>query len=230
VFHAFSRLIRAELSLEMPVIGCVHMQERLGAAASPHPAPGRPGTFDANAQTFLRMGELLLHEQCSAASEPPAQAETAGAPRAATTITSREIAEANELLSARLEPHRRKKLRIDVAWAATLEVGTRRIAVRVADLSLSGAALEVVSMLVPGTQGRLILDQLPGQPNIEVLVKSQRPEIGRAGVAFVGAEEMRRALVAIAEGQRGQTVEEPIEDEFEDEEPTQSLRVPTGIG
>src|SRR6185295_19052741 len=133
-----------------------------------HPAPGRPGTFDANAQTFLRMGELLLHEQCSAASEPPPETETAGAPRAVTTITSREIAEATALLSARLEPHRRKKLRLDVAWAATLEVGTRRIAVRVVDLSLSGAALELVPTLVPGTQGRLILDQLPGQPDIPV--------------------------------------------------------------
>src|SRR6185436_13463896 len=54
VFHAFSRLIRAELSLDMPVMGCVHMQERLGTTAGAHPAPGRPGTFDANAQTFLR--------------------------------------------------------------------------------------------------------------------------------------------------------------------------------
>ncbi|HET6149557.1 MAG TPA: P-loop NTPase [Polyangia bacterium] len=228
LFHAFSRLLRSELSLDIPVIGYVQMQERLGTTASAHPAPGRPGsTFDGNAQAFLRMGELLLYEQGSAGDAPPAEppaADAPGVPDSAPAITPREIAEADALLSARLEPHRRKRVRIEVAWAATLEVDTRRIAVRVADVSLSGAALEVVSVLVPGSQGTLILDQLPGQPDIPVMVKSLRPELGRAGVAFVGAEAMRRALMATAEDQRGPAVEVTAEDEFE-EEPTLSLRV-----
>jgi hypothetical protein len=43
-------------------------------------------------------------------------------------------------------------------------------------------------------------------------------------VAFVGAEAMRRALMATAEDQRGPAVEVTAEDEFE-EEPTLSLRV-----
>lgn len=231
-FHAFSRLVHAELALQLPVIGCVRAQERLSAAEGP-PPPARPGTFDGNAHTFLRMGELLLHEECArpgGASPTPEPAAARKAPRPPSSIEPRAIAEAELLLSNNLERYRRKRLRIDVDWAATLEVSGRRIAVRVVDVSLSGAALELVSTLAPGAEGTLTLDQLPGQPDIQVMVKSLRPEIGRAGVAFLGAETMRRALVATAEEQRSPINEVAIEDDFEEEEPTQSLRAPSGLG
>lgn len=233
-FHAFSRLVHAELSLQIPVIGCVRTQERLSATDGPPTTPARPGTFDGNAHTFLRMGELLLHEDCAPRAGAPPAREPAAAPQpprppASISVEPREIAEAELRLSNNLEKHRRKKARIDVDWAATLEVDGRRVAVRVVDVSLSGAALELVSTVAPGAEGILTLDQLPGQPDIPVMVKSLRPEIGRAGVAFMGAEAMRRALVATAEEQRSPISAVVIEDDFEEEEPTQPLRAPSRL-
>jgi len=232
--HAFSRLVHAELSIDLPVIGCVRMQERLSAVEGAPPASAQPRTFDGNAQTFLRMGELLLHENGAPAGDRPAGGDAESAPDRPdppSSLERREIAQAQELLSIHLDRHRRKKLRVEVDWAATLVVGTRRIAVRVVDVSLSGAALEIASALAPGTRATLILDQLRDQPDIAVMVKSQRPEIGRAGVAFIGAETLRRTLLATAEDQRSPAAEgDEGDNEFEEEVPTQPLRAPGSTG
>jgi hypothetical protein len=106
---------------------------------------------------------------------------------------------------------------------ATLTVGTRPLAVRVVDVSQSGAALEIVSPLPLGTTGTLVFDQLARQPAVPIVVKSLRPEVGRAGVGFVGAEGIRHALVAAAQEQQA-----PVPNDQNDEEPTRPLRVPSG--
>jgi hypothetical protein len=98
-----------------------------------------------------------------------------------------------------LDRYRRKYLRHEVDWAAVLRIGARAIDVRVVDLSVSGAALEVATELEIGAAGTLCFVQLPGQPELPVAVKSLQESIRRAGVAFIGPDEERQRLVAIAE-------------------------------
>jgi MinD-like ATPase involved in chromosome partitioning or flagellar assembly len=265
VFHAFSRLARAELAIDLPLIGCVRTQDRLGDAEVSRRTPLRHGAFDGNAQTFLRMGESLLHEELGPAagdvtgqdlvsaeaqavvsaevSDGPSVAPLAvvgslgalGAVAAIAAVTPAAtpavrafdpsmLADPAQLLSIQLDRHCRKHLRHGVDWVATLEIGGRLVDVRVVDVSLSGAALEMASTLTLGASATLRFDQLPGQPLVPVIVQSLQIEMQRAGVDFVGTEVTRQALVAAAQDQRG-----PVPERDNDEEPTSPLRVPGAV-
>jgi MinD-like ATPase involved in chromosome partitioning or flagellar assembly len=249
ILHAFSRLVRTDMSIDLPVLGCVFTQDRLAAAAAPaHTAPGQI-SFDPNSQTFLRMGEILLHEDLGVSADatdsgaiaagaistisargaavptpPPAgEADPDSGPTSVAAWPTPLSGDPQRILAAQLDRHRRKQVRFDVDWMATLNVGIRALAVRVVDVSQSGAALEIVSPLPLGTTGTLVFDQLARQPAVPIVVKSLRPEVGRAGVGFVGAEDVRQALVAAAQEQQA-----PVPNDQNDEEPTRPLRVPSG--
>ena len=212
ILHAFSRLVRARLSTDLPVVGCVHAQDRLARLVLGGRAATQDGGVDGNAKTFLRMAELLLHAAIPAAPGDAPAVDGAGADAAATGAARpgerpahapAGAVDADESLASTLDRYRRKHLRHEVDWAATLKIGAREIAVRVVEVSLSGAALEVVSALELDEQATLRFDQLPGQPALPVVVKSLVEPIRRAGVAFTGAEEARGLLVAAAEAQGG---------------------------
>jgi MinD-like ATPase involved in chromosome partitioning or flagellar assembly len=251
IFHAFSRLVRAELSVDLPVIGCVRNQDRLAETEVPGHAPLRHGAFDANAQTFTRMGERLLHENLD--DESPADLELDAEPDAApssdvaslipaetstetSTVASTEASlhddarpvEPSRLLANHLDRHCRKHLRHEVDWAATLKVGAREIAVRVVDVSLSGAALEIVSQLELGAPATLRFDQLPGQPALPVIVKGLQADIRRAGVSFLGDEATRHELVAAAQVRRGPAQEPADVTDVIDDDDVPPVRVPGG--
>ena len=193
-------------------------------------------SFDANAQAFLRMGETMLHEDLGVApdatdADATDAATGTGVPGPAPTpsagTTSEPAADSGPtpvaawptklsgdpqgIVAAKLDRHRRQQVRFDVDWAATLIVGTRSLAVRVVD----------VSPLPLGTAGTLVFDQLARQPTVSVVVKSVRPEVGRAGVGFGGGEDIRQALVAAAQEHQA-----PAAADENDEEPTRPLRVP----
>jgi MinD-like ATPase involved in chromosome partitioning or flagellar assembly len=212
ILHAFSRLVRARLSTDLPVVGCVHTQDRLARLVPGGREGPQDGGVDGNGRTFLRMAELLLHEEIRGASGDPAARLEAGA-GAATTGAARQGERAahgpasaidpDESLARALDRYRRKHLRHEVDWAATLKIGAREIAVRVVEVSFSGAALEVVSALELDAPAMLRFDQLPGQPTLPAVIKSLIEPIRRAGVAFTGAEEARGLLVAAAEAQGG---------------------------
>lgn len=192
IVHAFSRLARARLSIDLPVVGCVRSQKRLADVGRWTRAPLRDLGLDRNGRTFLRMAEYLLHDQSPAVpsvDSPPAEGESGPIP------------EVGVSLMQELDRFRRKYLRHEVDWTATLRIGERQIAVRVVDLSVSGAALEVATELEIGAAGTLCFVQLPGQPELPVCVRSLQESIRRAGVAFTGPDDERRRLVAIAEAE-----------------------------
>ena len=140
----------------------------------------------------LAMAEYLLHDESPAVPSidaPSAAGESGPSPDAGVPLMSQ------------LDRYRRKYLRYEVDWAATLRIGAREIAVRVVDLSVSGAALEVATELEIGSVGTLCFVQLPGQPALPVTLRSLQESIRRVGVAFTGPDEERQRLVAIAEAQ-----------------------------
>ena len=192
IVHAFSRLARARLAIELPVVGCVRSQKRLAEVGPWTRAPLRDLGLDRNGRTFLRMAEYLLHDQSPAV--PSVEASPA-------EVESPPIPEVGISLMQELDRFRRKYLRHEVDWTASLRLGERHIAVRVVDLSVSGAALEVATELEIGAAGTLCFVQLPGQPELPVCVKSLQDSIRRAGIAFTGPDDERRRLVAIAEAE-----------------------------
>jgi MinD-like ATPase involved in chromosome partitioning or flagellar assembly len=192
IVHAFSRLARARLAIDLPVVGCVRSQQRLADVGPWTRAPLRDLGLDRNGRTFLRMAEYLLHDQSPAVPSvdaPPAEGESGPIPEVGTGLMQE------------LDRFRRKYLRHEVDWTASLRIGERHIAVRVVDLSVSGAALEVATELEIGAEGTLCFVQLPGQPELPVCVRSLQNSIRRAGVAFIGPDDERRRLVAIAEAE-----------------------------
>jgi MinD-like ATPase involved in chromosome partitioning or flagellar assembly len=191
IIHAFSRLARARLAIDLPVVGCVRAQDRLGPLGPPTRGPLRDIGLDRNGRTFLRMAEYLLHDLSPAVPSvdtPPSTGESNASADAG-----------DQGLMRQLDRYRRKYLRHEVDWAAALRIGERAIDVRVVDMSISGAALEVATELEIGAGGTLCFVQLPGQPELPVEVKSLQESIRRAGVAFTGPDEERQRLVAIAE-------------------------------
>jgi MinD-like ATPase involved in chromosome partitioning or flagellar assembly len=194
IIHAFSRLARARLAIELSVVGCVRAQDRLAQLGPWTRGPLRDIGLDRNGRTFLRMAEYLLHD-LSPAVPSVDSAPTAGGP----DVT---LDPGDQGLMRQLDRYRRKYLRHEVDWAAALRIGARAIDVRVVDMSMSGAALEVATELEIGAVGTLCFVQLPGQPELPVAVKSLQESIRRAGVAFTGPDEERQRLVAIAEAQR----------------------------
>ena len=192
IVHAFSRLARARLAIDLPVVGCVRAQKRLADVGPWTRAPLRDLGLDRNGRTFLRMAEYLLHDQSPAV--PSIDAPLGDG-------ESSPIAEVGVSFTQELDRFRRKYLRHEVDWTASLRIGGRPIAVRVVDLSVSGAALEVATELEIGAEGTLCFVQLSGQPELPVCVRSLQDSIRRAGVAFTGPDEERRQLVAIAEAE-----------------------------
>ena len=72
-------------------------------------------------------------------------------------------------------------------------------AIRVRDVSESGAAIETALRLRVGDTGVLHLDQISGQPSVAVVVKSIVPASNRVGLAFV---EKGRATARVAAAAR----------------------------
>jgi len=76
IIHAFSRLARARLAIDLPVVGCVRAQDRLGQTGPFARGPLRDIRLDRNGRTFLRMAEYLLHDLSPAVASidaPPAE-------------------------------------------------------------------------------------------------------------------------------------------------------------
>jgi MinD-like ATPase involved in chromosome partitioning or flagellar assembly len=203
IFHAFSRLVLAQLAIEVPVAACVRSDGRLAESAGLR-APLVGGALTENGRAFQLMAESLLHEQ---ARSPPPDAPSSD-PADVTFTGPNGI----QTMVGSLDRYRRKHVRHEVDWAATLRMGgprasspearPRDIAVRVLDISMNGAALQVACQLPLGEEMTLIFDQLPGRPVLPIVVKSLYAAIRRAGVAFSGAEDARRQVVTAAQAQR----------------------------
>jgi len=171
IFHAFSRLVRAHLGIPLPVVGCLKSSERIAqSVVARQPLIARRG-IDGNVRQFDHMAERIMNDE-----ELGARACALDGDPIEVPVTP---------LPAPVESYARKHTRYPVDWAASLELATEVTAVRVRDVSESGAAIETALRLRVGDTGVLHLDQLTGQPWVAVVVKCILPASNRVGLAFV---------------------------------------------
>jgi len=183
-FHAFSRLVREHLGLPLPVVGCLRSSERITQSiVARQPLIVRRG-IDDNVRQFHHMAEAIMNDEGALARDCALD----GAP-----IDITETA-----LPASLERYARKNTRYPVDWAATLVLETGETAVRVRDVSASGAAVETATKLRVGDTATLFLEQLRGQPTVAVVVKNVVPTSNRVGLAFAERGRIPQRLVAAA--------------------------------
>jgi MinD-like ATPase involved in chromosome partitioning or flagellar assembly len=188
-FHAFSRLVREHLGIPLPVVGCLKTSERIAqSTVARQPLIARRG-IDDNVRQFDHMAEALMTDDgvgsrsCPLGGEP---IEVAVAP-----------------LPADINRYARKYTRFPVDWAGTLELEGVVTAVRVRDVSESGAAVETSLRLRVGDTGILYLDQMTGQPRVPVVVKNVVPSSNRVGLGFA---EKGRVTARIAAAARAATL------------------------
>src|SRR6266498_1623275 len=158
IFHAFSRLVRAHLGIPLPVVGCLKSSERIAqSVVARQPLIARRG-IDGNVRQFDHMAEAIMNDDGLGARNCALDGDPIDVPVAP--------------LPAPVESYARRHTRYPVDWAASLELATEVTAVRVRDVSESGAAIETALRLRVGDTGVLHLDQIGGQPSVAVVVKS----------------------------------------------------------
>ena len=184
VFHAFSRMVREHLGIPLPVVGCLRNSERIAQSiVARQPLIARRG-IDDNVRQFDQMAETILKDEDAGARSCPLEGDPIDVPAGP--------------LPARIETYARKYTRYPVDWAATLELSSGLTAVRVRDVSESGAAVETALPLRTGDTAVLHLDQISGHPQIEVVVKNVIPAANRVGLGFAEKGRVVAKLVAAA--------------------------------
>ena len=183
-FHAFSRLVREHLGIALPVIGCLTNSERIAQSiVARQPLTVRRG-IDDNVRQFHHMAEAIMNDSEAPARDCELDGEPIDVPIAP--------------LPAAIDGYARKNVRYPVDWAATLEIETGSTAVRVRDVSASGAAIETTTALQVGDPAILRLDQLPNRPAVPVVVKNVVPKSNRVGLGFTDRRRVPPRLVAAA--------------------------------
>jgi len=183
-FHAFSRLVREHLGIPLPVVGCLKASERITqSTVARQPLIARRG-IDDNVRQFDHMAETLMTDDGPGTRSCP----LAGDP----------IEVAVAALPADIRSYARKHTRYPVDWAGTLELEGVVTAIRVRDVSESGAAVETSLRLRVGDTGILHLDQMAGQPRVAVVVKNVVPTSNRVGLGFAERGRVTARLVAAA--------------------------------
>jgi MinD-like ATPase involved in chromosome partitioning or flagellar assembly len=183
-FHAFARLVREHLGIPLPVVGCLATSERVGQSiVARQPLTVRRG-IDDNVRQFHHMAEMIMNEDGDAARECPLEGDPIDVPVAP--------------LPAAVDSYKRRNVRYPVDWAATLELATGVTAVRVRDVSKSGAAVETPTKLRVGDRAILHLDQLHGHPAVPVVVKNVVATSNRVGLGFAERSRIPPRLVAAA--------------------------------
>jgi MinD-like ATPase involved in chromosome partitioning or flagellar assembly len=190
-FHAFSRLVREHLGIPLPVVGCLKTSERIAQSiVARQPLIARRG-IDGNVRQFDHMADAIMKDErigehaCALDGEP--------------------IDVPVGPLPAAVERYARKHVRFPVDWAASLELATEMTAVRVRDVSESGAGVETALRLRVGDTGVLHLDQISGQPRVPVIVKSIVPASNRVGLAFTEKSRATARLAAAARAAAAQS-------------------------
>lgn len=183
-FHAFARMVREELGIPLISLGCLRKSGRISQSVMMgRPLVARRG-IDDDVRLFHHLAELLSVDQVAGGQCPLDGPAPAPAPRATAPID--------------VGRYQRKHPRFVVDWAATLATVEGPNAVRVRDISESGAAIETTLKLGVGDRGALCFYQLPGQPSVEVVVRNVVPGLNRLGLAFVEGGEIAAELAQAA--------------------------------
>jgi MinD-like ATPase involved in chromosome partitioning or flagellar assembly len=182
--HAFSRLVREHLGIPLPVVGCLRNSERVAQSiVARQPLILRRG-IDDNVRQFHHMAEAIMNDDAAVARDCPLDGDP--------------IDVAAGPLPGDLSRYARKHVRYPVDWAGTLELATGATAVRVRDVSASGAAVETPVKLRVGDTGILHLEQLSGHPSVAVVVKNVVPTSNRVGLGFANKARVPARILAAA--------------------------------
>jgi MinD-like ATPase involved in chromosome partitioning or flagellar assembly len=182
-FHAFARMVRESLGIPITSLGCVRKSSRIAQSVmAGRPLVARRG-HDDDVRLFNQLAELMSMEVVNERGCALDAALPAPLPAAAPVDVAR---------------YQRKNPRFVVDWAATLVTAEGPNAVRVCDVSQSGAAIETTLKLGVGDGGALCFYQLDGQPSVEVVVRNVVPGMNRIGLAFVDAGETAARLARTA--------------------------------
>lgn len=187
LFHAFARLVRAELGIPLTALGCLRKSARIAESVTAgKPLCARRG-MDDEVRAFHHLAESLMTERaeapttCALDGEPPV-----GASGVPTGVPADLAPHLPADLPALLGRYQRRHPRVVVDWAATLEIDGQPNAVRICDVSESGAAIETMLPLQPGDTGSLHFYQLDDHLSIPVTVKNVIPSLNRIGLGFSG--------------------------------------------
>jgi MinD-like ATPase involved in chromosome partitioning or flagellar assembly len=183
--HAFSRLVREHLGIPMPLVACLAGSDRIPQSiAGRTPLVARRGV-DGNVAAFHQLAEWAL-----AGSALPSRE---------CRLDGDDVSLSPAPLPADLGRYVRRHPRFPVDWAATLELAKVVTAVRVKDISASGAGVEAAQALQIGDRALLHLDQMPGRPALGVEVKGIVPSLRRIGLSFLNPNDEVARLLAIAQ-------------------------------
>jgi MinD-like ATPase involved in chromosome partitioning or flagellar assembly len=183
-FHAFSRLVRDHLGIPLPVLGCLRNSERIAQSlVAQQPLTVRRG-IDDNVRQFHHMAEMVMNDEDAPARDCPLDGDPIEVPVAP--------------LPADIGAYARKHARYPVDWAASLELAGGVTAVRVRDVSESGAGVETTMKLRVGDTAVLHLEQLSGHPSVPVTVKNVVPASNRVGLGFAQRGRIPARLVSAA--------------------------------
>jgi flagellar biosynthesis protein FlhG len=182
-FHAFARLVREQLGIPLTALGCLRKSARIvQSIAAGKPLCSRRG-IDDEVREFHQIAELLVAERSGEEGDcaldgtaPPADAVS---------------------LPADIGRYQRKHPRFAVDWAATFEIAGEPNAVRVRDVSESGAAIESTLALRAGDRGLLHFYQLDDL-SVEVVVRNVVPSLNRVGLGFVNGGAATARIVRAA--------------------------------
>ncbi len=182
-FHAFARMVRDRLGVPIASLGCVRKSSRIAQSITMgRPLASRRGNDD-DVRLFNQLAERISIEPAN-----DRGCELDGpAPEALPAVPSMDVAR-----------YQRKNPRFIVDWAATLVTAEGPNAVRVCDVSESGAAIETTLKLGVGDGGALCFYQLDGQPTAHVVVRNVVPGMNRIGLAFVAAGDIPARLARAA--------------------------------
>jgi MinD-like ATPase involved in chromosome partitioning or flagellar assembly len=171
LFHAFARLVRAELGIPLTSLGCLRRSARLAQSVTAgKPLCARRG-IDDEVRAFHQVAEAILTER-------------PGTPTVCALDGERPVVAA-AALPVDLGRYQRRHPRVAVDWAATLELAGEPNAVRICDVSESGVAIETMLPLRLGDTGVLHFYQLDDDLSVEVTVKNVVPSLSRVGLGFV---------------------------------------------
>ncbi|HLK89302.1 MAG TPA: PilZ domain-containing protein [Polyangia bacterium] len=189
LFHAFARLVREELGIPLTALGSLRRSARLARSTT----GGKPlcalGGIDDEVRVFHQLAEQVMTERGA-----PPDCPLDGASGAPDPVA----------FPADFGRYQRRHPRFAVDWAATLEVEGEPNAVRVRDVSESGAGIETTVPLRVGDRAVLHFYQLDDALSVEVVVKNVVGGLSRVGLGFVARGTAAARIAAAARARLGE--------------------------
>lgn len=191
MLHAFARMSRDLLRTETPVLGSLCASRVVHESVNER----RPFVLDDvqenGAAALVEMAEALLAEDLAPIRESKGDQTSAVDMDNIIPIDS-------GLPRSMFRFYVRRHHRWMVDWHAILAAPGGAVPVRVREVSLGGALVEIPSKLSVGDHGELMFDALADHPSLPCVVRHVRDTEGQAGLQFLCDGELPSQVVAAA--------------------------------